>query len=110
AVILALGSYQGIRLAKATSQRESLRSDLTSAAQTLEEAQREIAALRRTDAALRAQLRGLGAEPVVPEVRVAPGPAPDVSVIVPSDRPSRAPSTPAPTPTPRPCLLGLICP
>lgn len=109
ALILTLTGYQAIRLEKATSERSVLQHELNDSVQTLEAAQREIAALRLTDAALRAQLRALGAEPAVPEVRIAPGPAPDVAVIVPSPRPSRTPP-PSPTPTPRPCLLGLVCP
>jgi hypothetical protein len=109
ALIVALAGYQGIRLAKASSQRESLRHGLNRSSAQLEAAQDEIAALRLTDAALRAQLRGLGAEPAAPEVRVAPAPAPDVDVFVPSPRPSRPTPSPRPTSSPTPCLLNLVC-
>lgn len=109
AVILAVSSYQGIRLARATSQRESLRQVLNRSITELEAAQDEIAALRLTDAALRAQLRGLGAEPVAPLVRVQALPAPEVAVIVPSPRPTRTTPSPRPTPSPTPCLLNVVC-
>lgn len=109
ALMLTLTGYQAIRLEKATSERSALQRELSDSMRMLEAAQREIEALRLTDAALRAQVRALGAEPAVPVVRVAPGAAPDVAVIVPTPPPSRT-APPRPIPTPRPCLLGLVCP